>query len=690
VWGEGSTGKEILAEYGTSNTSLDLHVDGKVNMLDLALWAGGVPPTPTLTVTPVPTLVYCQQDSDDDYGDHYCVDFNVCTSTFCKWWENYCPFDPVAGGHPCKDPVNCLIGACGYPPGNEGVCVGNTPCTDDAQCIEGEQFCDLELEACVYNKQACCEQECTLGIDSECMFYIAPTPGPGSSVVEHGQICVDIGRPKGKCMIPCHEGNCPDNSFCADGGPLVCDSGICVTPTPTPELCDGDDDCGLGDICVNGQCVPGVIPNIVTNESCDQICEAIDDVDDYQCASIGTDIYGENDKMFTQTDTACTDWGTDLGTDGCSEPTEQQDPGAFGYCNQDGAVCTEANNTADPDYCREIEWTNCKCEAICDPANGSYINTSGSMDRARNWHTATLLADGRALLVGHRVTAEIYDPIADTFSVTGSMHSSRYTHTATLLNNGTVLITGGSDDKTAEIYDPNSGTFTLTSSPMNYTRYWHTATLLNNGTVLITGGFNYTNYEMSTTEIYDPVTDTFTPISNMKRKRYDHTATLLDNGEVLIAGGVGGAGVSAELYSPLTQSFSLTGTMHYGRAQHKATKLLDGNVLITGSWSTDKTAEIYNSSGGSFSLTPGNMIAKRWTHTSTLLPDGSVFITGGFNGSVELPSSEIFYPDTGTFTQTIDSMAHGRSVHAAVLLSNKKVLVTGNSVIAELYDTGCW
>jgi hypothetical protein len=37
-------------------------------------------------------------------------------------------------------------------------------------------------------------------------------------------------------MIPCHEGNCPDNSFCADGGPLVCDSGICVTPTPTPTL----------------------------------------------------------------------------------------------------------------------------------------------------------------------------------------------------------------------------------------------------------------------------------------------------------------------------------------------------------------------------------------------------------------------------------------------------------------------
>lgn len=64
---------------------------------------------------------------------------------------------------------------------------------------------------------------------------------------------------------------------------------------------------------------------------------------------------------------------------------------------------------------------------LYDPANGSFTST-GSMSVPRSFHTATLLTDGRVLVVGgHRfnfpnsalASAEIYDPATETFTPTG-------------------------------------------------------------------------------------------------------------------------------------------------------------------------------------------------------------------------------------------------------------------------------
>jgi hypothetical protein len=91
------------------------------------------------------------------------------------------------------------------------------------------------------------------------------------------------------------------------------------------------------------------------------------------------------------------------------------------------------------------------------------------MMTGRDQHTATLLADGRVLMVGgHNVlslgnSAEVYDPATGTFSGTGGMATVRELHSATLLNNGKVLITGGDNQRywspdtilsSAELYDP--------------------------------------------------------------------------------------------------------------------------------------------------------------------------------------------------------------------------------------------
>src|ERR1051326_4066187 len=74
---------------------------------------------------------------------------------------------------------------------------------------------------------------------------------------------------------------------------------------------------------------------------------------------------------------------------------------------------------------------------------------TGSLNTARFHHTATLLPDGRVLVVGgeHRhyplASAELYDPAAGTWSDTGGLSTARDSPTATLLPNGLVLVAGG-------------------------------------------------------------------------------------------------------------------------------------------------------------------------------------------------------------------------------------------------------
>jgi hypothetical protein len=105
---------------------------------------------------------------------------------------------------------------------------------------------------------------------------------------------------------------------------------------------------------------------------------------------------------------------------------------------------------------------------LYDPSTGAFA--PGKMAAFRRQATATLLPDATVLIAGggdsdlgwsNAATsgAELYDSVADMFSITGSMAENREGHTATLLPDGTVLIAGGGINffgtATAEIYHPN-------------------------------------------------------------------------------------------------------------------------------------------------------------------------------------------------------------------------------------------
>ncbi len=315
---------------------------------------------------------------------------------------------------------------------------------------------------------------------------------------------------------------------------------------------------------------------------------------------------------------------------------------------------------------------------------------TGSMTNARVYHTATLLSDGKVLVVGNNPSTDIYDPASGHFSPSGNMINDRVNHTATLLSDGRVLVAGGmfagSNVAAAEIFDPTTGTFTA-AGYMITPRSMHTASLLPGGKVLFTGGSDDAGNAIASAEIFDPASKTFSFTGSMASPRSEHTATLLNNGTVLVIGGY--PLDTAEIFNPATASFASTGSMATWRIRHTATLLKgglsDGKVLVTGGQGGTgnaalASAELFDPVSGLFSPM-GSMGSARQYHAAALLSNGQVLVMGGLDTQLNSPmyflsSSDLFDPASGNFSPAAD-MTTQRYSHTATTLANGDVLVTG-------------
>jgi hypothetical protein len=328
--------------------------------------------------------------------------------------------------------------------------------------------------------------------------------------------------------------------------------------------------------------------------------------------------------------------------------------------------------------------------------------SAGTMQSTRELGAQARLLTGKVLSIGGvdnsnnvLASAEIYAPGPNTWTLTGTMAEARELFPAVTLTSGKILVAGGLSASSvvltgAELYDPTSGTWSSAGS-LSVARFGHTATLLQGGKVLVAGGCTASNCSTDTavSEIYDPVSNTWSTTGSLNTARYYHTAVQLKTGKVLvIAGSTGAATTSCELYDPTKGTWSNAASTTTARYFHGTTLLQDGKVLVTGgttSRSPINSAELYDPSANTWTLT-GNLTTGRYAHSSTLLTDGTVLVAGGEGQSIScgkdctsyIPTAkaEIYTEATGKFTVTA-SLSRSRAYHSATLLGSGRAMVDG-------------
>jgi len=360
--------------------------------------------------------------------------------------------------------------------------------------------------------------------------------------------------------------------------------------------------------------------------------------------------------------------------------------------------------------------------------------TAAPMLAGRRFHTATLLGDGRVLVVGgtnasqqELLSSELYNPASNTWTWGPPMSpvpllqpgnvlipGPRAFHTATLMNSGSVVVAGGQfwdlnqgkwiAHNSVLVYDPASNTW---QSAHNLTdpRTRHVAVHVVAGgverLVLIGGKFNPNDptEALATADVLD-FSGQKVAVCTLKSTWLNHAATALPDGRILIAGGVDplagkpgangtGASTRVEILDPATCGSVLVNT---GLTTPRYDLTLDAIAPTVGASTLfalggannlySALASLEKYVGGPtapFVMGSGGLLQARAKHRAVDLGAGrGLLVVGGVNASGALGSAEILAPSGGLATSAGGGLHTPRAYgHAVTRLSDGSVLVTG-------------
>lgn len=250
---------------------------------------------------------------------------------------------------------------------------------------------------------------------------------------------------------------------------------------------------------------------------------------------------------------------------------------------------------------------------------GDYTDGS-EMETASNPIDVLGLADGRVMLIAGN-GFEVFNPVTgDTSNY--SFPTFRTYARGMQLQDGRVLIHGDANPPSQlPLYLVDTSSFALTiSSTLNNWQGLAQVEELANGEVLFAGVFG--------SERFDPATGTVTAVSGMNSPRIRGASFLLPNGQVMVAGGsanLSGSNPmsSTEFFDPATNTWTNGPSMAIGRVGGKITDMGNGELLIAGGNILIGLLEHFDIAANSIST--GATITPRFSnHVASLLPSGKV------------------------------------------------------------------
>lgn len=168
---------------------------------------------------------------------------------------------------------------------------------------------------------------------------------------------------------------------------------------------------------------------------------------------------------------------------------------------------------------------------IYDATTQTFSYTSNNLSVARQSFGITTLNDGRVILAGGNssgnnlggsgvAAVDIYDPATNQFQPAASMNFGRSLHAQVSLSDGRVAVIGGAQT-TAEIFDPVTNTWTVAAGTLPTTLKDMKAFELFDGRIFVAGGQNTsTGVTTDSTWYFDPSDGSFTSGPSMSGFNY--------------------------------------------------------------------------------------------------------------------------------------------------------------------------
>ena len=241
---------------------------------------------------------------------------------------------------------------------------------------------------------------------------------------------------------------------------------------------------------------------------------------------------------------------------------------------------------------------------------------------------------------------------------------------------GKIYAIAGYELSSMEVYNPATDTWT-TLSPMAKISGFQTEVL--DGKIYTIGGYASNNVYLSSAQVYDPATDTWTAIASMTSARRNFQTEVID-GKIYAIGGTDGHGLdSTEVYDPNTDTWTTLAPMSKQRINFQ-TEVVDGKIYAIAGSPERTSMEAYD---------PGS---DTWTTLAPLPEEHSRGYTAAINGKIYVigentsESVKVYDPETDEWT-ILATMPFKRSFAGKAIIDGEIYLVGGSGQDGELAST---